>query len=92
MVGGVIAFLVCIWFYITADRLKLNPLQWIVGALIVYYGTKAIWTFVILKPLMGAGSTPQSMLGVLAMELSGALLGVAACWFFRSRVMLKQAQ
>jgi hypothetical protein len=32
------------------------------------------------------------MLGVLAMELSGALLGVAACWFFRSRVMLKQAQ
>jgi hypothetical protein len=88
MVGGVIAFLVCIWFYLTADRLKLNPLQWIIGALIVYYGTKALWTFLVLKPFMGAG---YGMLGGIAMEFAGALLGVAACWLFRSRVMLKQA-
>lgn len=88
MVGGVIAFLVCIWFYLTADRLKLNPLQWIIGALIVYYGTKALWTFLVLKPFMGAG---YSLLGGIAMELAGALLSVAACGLFRSRIMLKQA-
>lgn len=92
MIGGVIGFLICIWFYLTADRLKLNHLQWIVGALIVYYGTKAVWTFVILKPLMGVGYTHHSMFGGIMMELSGALLGLAACWFFRSRVMLRQAK
>ncbi|MGZ8217175.1 hypothetical protein [Methylomagnum sp.] len=90
MIGGVISFVVCIWFYLTADRLKLNPLQWIVGALIVFYGTKAVWTFVILKPLMGA--TPHGALGAFMMELAGAALGVAACWLFQSKVMLKQGQ
>lgn len=91
MVGGVIGFLVCIWFYLTADRLKLPPLQWVIGALIVYYGTKALWTFAILKPLMGTGYTHHSMLGGIAMEVSGALLGVAACWLFRSKIMLRRA-
>jgi hypothetical protein len=92
MVGGVIGFLICIWFYLTADRLKLNPLQWIVGALIVYYGAKALWTFVILKPLMGFGYTHYNMIGGIVMEALGTLLGVAACWLFRSRIMLKQGQ
>jgi hypothetical protein len=92
MLGGVISFLICIWFYLTADRLKLNPLQWVAGALIVFYGTKAIWTFLILKPLMGAGYTHHGMLGGLMMELAGALLGALACWLFRARVMLKQAR
>jgi hypothetical protein len=92
MIGGVVGFLVCIWFYITADRLKLNHLQWIVGALIIYYGTKAVWTFVILKPLMGVNYTHNSMIGGIVMEASGALLGVAACWLFRSRIMLKKGQ
>jgi hypothetical protein len=89
MVGGVIAFLVCIWFYLTADRLKLPPLQWVIGALIVYYGAKAVWTYLVLKPLMGSG---YGMLTGFLLELAGALLGVAACWLFRSKVMLKKAQ
>ena len=90
MVGGVIAFFLCIWFYLTADKRKLNPLQWVVGALVVYYGTKAVWHFLILKPLMGINYTHWNMVGGLVMEISGALLGIAACWLFRSRVMLMQ--
>jgi hypothetical protein len=90
MVGGVIGFLISIWFYLTADRLKLNHVQWIVGALLIFYGTKAIWTFVILKPLMGAAYTHHSALGGVAMEVAGALLGLLACWWFREKVMLKK--
>lgn len=88
MIGGVIGFLVCIWFYLTADRLKLNPLQWVVGALIIFYGSKAVWTFAIYKPLIGA--TPHGALGAFAIELVGAGLGVAACALFRSKIMLKR--
>ena len=91
MLGGVIAFLIGLWFFLTADRLKLNALQWVVGALIVYYGTKGLWTYAIVKPLMGAGYTHAGMLGGLLIELAGALLGAAACWLFRAKVMLKRA-
>lgn len=91
MVGGVIAFLICIWFYLTADRLKLNHLRWVVGALMIYYCTKAAWTFLFLKPLMGMNYTHWNMFGGFMMELSGALFGAVACWQFRARVMLKKA-
>lgn len=92
MLGGVIAFLVCVWFYQTADKLKLNPLPWIAGALIVYYGTKAAWTFLFLKPLMSVNFTHGSMIGGLLLEIIGAALGVLACGLFRDRVLMKQKQ
>ena len=36
MLGGVIAVLICVWFYHTANKQNLNPLPWIVGGLVVY--------------------------------------------------------
>jgi len=90
MVGGVIAVLICVWFYHTAIKLNLNPLQWIVGALIVYYGAKFGWTFGILRPLMGTSFKIHTMLTEVIIEVSGSLLGAACAAFFRSKVMLKQ--
>lgn len=90
MVGGVIGVLICVWFYQTAIKLKLNPLQWIVGALIVYYGVKFLWTFVILKPLMGTSFKTHTMMTGVMIEVSGSLIGALCAAFFRSKVMLKQ--
>ncbi|HYE35766.1 hypothetical protein [Methylocaldum sp.] len=90
MIGGIISVLICVWFYRTATRLNLNVLQWIVGALIVYYGIKAIWTYAILKPLLGGSFTYYSMTAGIMIELSGALLGAFGAALFRNRIMLKQ--
>ena len=91
MLGGVIATFICVWFYLTADKLKLPHLQWVVGALIVFYGAKTLWTFLILKPLMGVSFTHGTMVGGLLLEIAGALLGLMACWLFRAKIMLKKA-
>jgi len=90
MVGGVIGVLICVWFYQTAIRLKLNPLQWIVAALIIYYGVKFAWTFWLLKPLMGASFKTHTMLTGIMIEVSGSLVGAACAALFRNRAMLRQ--
>ncbi len=92
MFGGVIAAVLCIWFYQTATRIHLNPLAWIIGALIVFYGVRYAWTFAVLKPLMGVGFKSHTMLTGVMIELSGALLGMAVAAVFRSKVMLKQGR
>lgn len=90
MVGGVVAVLIAVWFYHTAMKLNLNPLQWIVGALIVYYGAKFGLIYGILKPLMGTHFKMHSMATGVMIEVSGTLIGAACAAFFRSKVMLKQ--
>ncbi|CAI8876577.1 hypothetical protein [Methylocaldum szegediense] len=92
MIGGVVAVLICVWFYRTAIRLNLNVVQWIVGALIVYYGIKAIWMYGILKPLMGGSYRYYTATAGVLMEVSGALLGALGAVLFRNLVMLKKAR
>lgn len=92
MFGGVIAAVLCIWFYQTATRIHLNPLQWVIGALIVFYGVRYAWTFAVLKPLMGIHFKNHTMLTGVMIELSGALIGAVVAALFRTKVMLKQAR
>lgn len=92
MIGGVVSVVLCVWFYRTALRLNLSVLQWIVGALIVYYGIKAIWTYAVLKPVLGGSFTYYSATAGVMMEVSGALLGALGAVLFRNLVMLKQAR
>jgi hypothetical protein len=92
MIGGVVSVVICVWFYRTALRLNLSVLQWIVGALIVYYGIKAIWTYAVLKPVLGGSFTYYSATAGVMMEVSGALLGALGAVLFRNLVMLKQAR
>jgi hypothetical protein len=92
MIGGVISVLICIWFYRTADRLKLNPLQWIVGALVVYYGIKAVWTYAILKPILGTTFKYHTFTSGVMIEISGALQGAVGAALFHYKVLRKQAR
>lgn len=92
MFGGVIAILLCAWFYQTATRIHLPPLRWVLGALILFYAVRYIWTFAILKPLMGIHFKTHTMLTGIMIELSGALIGAGVAALFRSKVMLKQGK
>lgn len=92
MFGGLIAALLCYWFYQTATRMKLNPLQWVIGALIIFYGVRFAWTFVVLKPVMGAAFRNHSMLAGILIELSGAIIAAAITALFHAKVMVKQAR
>jgi hypothetical protein len=92
MFGGLIAALLCYWFYQTALRIKLNPLQWVIGALIVFYGVRYAWTFAVLKPLMGVAFKNHTMLTGVMIELSGAIIGAGIAALFHAKVMLKQAK
>ena len=92
MFGGLIAALLCYWFYQTAVRLSLNPLQWVVGALIIFYGIRYAWTFALLKPLLGAAFKNHGMMGGLLIELSGAAVAAGVVALFHAKVMLKRGR
>lgn len=85
MPGAVVAVLICVWYYHTATKLNINPLPWIIGALILYYGVKYGWTYGVMKPMFG-----KMMFGPLINDLSGAVVGLIAAAIFRSTSLLKQ--
>jgi hypothetical protein len=90
-IGGLVAILVTVWFYNTAVKLQLNPWQWIIAALIIFYGVKFLWIKGILKPLLGSSITATSSWVIrLIFELSADALAAFCAMLFRSRVMLKQ--
>jgi len=85
MPGALIAVLICVWYYQTATKLNINPLPWIVGALILYYGFKYGWTYGVIRPVFGMRTVSP-----LVNDLSGAAVGTIAAAVFRAQVLLKQ--
>jgi len=85
MPGAAVAVLICVWYYQTATKLNINPLPWIVGALIIYYGVKYGWTYGIARPVFG-----PRVLSPMVNDLSGAVFGGIAAAVFRALVLLKQ--
>ena len=85
MPGAVVAVLICVWYYHTATKININPLPWIVGGLILYYGVKYGWTYGVMKPVFG-----KQPFGPLINDLTGAAVGTLAAAIFRSKVLLKQ--
>ncbi len=85
MPGAVVAVLICVWYYQTATKININPLPWIVGALVIYYGLKYGWTYGVARPVFG-----PRMLSPMVNDLSGAAIGAIAVAVFRAKVLLKQ--
>ncbi|MEY2700112.1 MAG: hypothetical protein RIQ52_867 [Pseudomonadota bacterium] len=90
MVGGFLAAVICFWYYQTAINRQLNAFQWMIGGLVVFYMTRFVWTYAILKPLLGDGWKHHSMATGVMVEVSGALVSVAVAWYFRKKVMLQK--
>lgn len=85
MPGAVVAVLICVWYYQTATKLNINPLPWIVGALIIYYGLKYGWTYGVMKRMFSMKS-----MSPFINDLSGAAVGLIGAALFNFKVLQKQ--
>lgn len=52
MIGGIIAILIALWFYRTAESRHLSGAQWAVGGAIAFYIPNFIWSLMVAKPMM----------------------------------------
>ena len=52
MIGGIIAILIALWFYRTAESRHLPGIQWAVGGAIAFYIPNIIWSLMVAKPMM----------------------------------------
>lgn len=50
MLGGVVAVLIAIWFYRSAEGRGLPPISWGVAGVIAYYVPNFIWSLLVAKP------------------------------------------
>lgn len=91
MVGIIASSLIAVWFFKTAERLKLPIFQWVVGGMLVYYGGFAACMYLVLRPTFRVSAGSHGFWSGLAMDLVSAAAGIALAALFRSRVMLNQA-
>jgi len=52
MIGGIIAILIALWFYRTAESCHLSGIQWAIGGAIAFYIPNFIWSLMVAKPMM----------------------------------------
>lgn len=50
MLGGIIAVVIAIWFYRSAEGRGLPPIPWGVAGVIAYYVPNFIWSLMVAKP------------------------------------------
>lgn len=50
MLGGIIAIVIAIWFYRSAERRGLPPIPWGVAGVVAYYVPNFIWSLMVAKP------------------------------------------
>lgn len=54
MLGGIVALIIAIWFYRSAERRGLPSVPWAVAGTIAYYVPNFIWSLVVAKPWLNA--------------------------------------
>jgi hypothetical protein len=52
MIGGIIAIVIALWFYRTAESRHLSGIQWAIGGAIAFYIPNFIWSLMVAKPMM----------------------------------------
>lgn len=50
MLGGIIAVVIAIWFYRSAEARGLPPIPWAVAGVVAYYVPNFIWSLLVAKP------------------------------------------
>lgn len=90
MIGALAILAMAYWYYQTAENLKLPPLPWIVGGVIVYYAGFLGWMYGVLSPMLGGQFKEHNFVLGITMDITAVLAGVALSALFRSKVMLKK--
>lgn len=86
MFGGVVAILIALWFYRSAEARKLPTFQWAFAGVISFYIPNFIWSLLVAKPwLASLHSQNASVLATVVGFSSvfvGALVAVLVYFLF----------
>lgn len=80
-----------VWFYLTAERLRLPAVAWAVAGVLVYYGGFSLWMYLVLRSLMGGSFQVHGFGTGIMMDLTSILFGVVCMALFRWRVLLRKS-
>jgi hypothetical protein len=92
MIGASTLIFISIWFYKSAEKLRLPLVPWLVGGVLVYYSCYAAWMYLVLKPMLGMSFREHSLPLALFINISSVLVGLAMAALFRAKVMVPKGQ
>ncbi|BBL72436.1 hypothetical protein [Methylogaea oryzae] len=87
ILGGIIAILVAIWFYRTAESKGAEPFSWAIAGTIFYYLPMGLWTYVV-NPMIKNPHITSEGSSIIA-RLAPTLVGVVVVVLLRQFVLLK---
>lgn len=87
VVGGIIAILVAIWFYRTAESKGAEPFSWAVAGTIFYYLPMGLWTWIVNPMIRNPYVTSEG--SSLIVHLGPTLAGIVTVVLLRQFVLLK---
>ncbi|QXP84153.1 hypothetical protein ABZN20_06565 [Methylococcus sp. ANG] len=89
MIGGIVAILIAIWFYRSAEGRGLPAVQWAFAGLLAYYVPNFVWSLVVAKPLMAEfhARSAVMMAGLVGHSsvVVGAVVAIAVRHYFLLR-------
>lgn len=76
MIGIIGALIIIFWYYYAAEKLGKNTAAWAIGGAMLYAGTRYLWTYGIIEPLMGKAFYKHSVSTGFAIEMSGIAVAI----------------
>lgn len=90
MIGTITSLLIGYWFYQSAKKNAKDPFKWLVLGMVYYYGTRIIWTYLIIRPMMGRSFYNHSILTGALIEISAIVVGVIVAALIHKRYITIQ--
>lgn len=87
IVGGIIAILIAIWFYKTAESKGADPFPWAIAGTIFYYLPMGLWTWVV-NPMIKNPHVTSEGTSIIA-RVAPTLVGIVVVVLLRQFVLLK---
>lgn len=95
MFGGIIAVLIVLWYYRSAEARGLPNFQWAAAGLIAFYVPNFIWQLLVAKPMLNSlhaqGATGAAGFWGFSSVIVGATVAVAVHFFVLRRATSKPA-
>lgn len=91
MIGGIVAVLIALWFYRTAESRGLPNFHWAVGGLIAYYVPNFIWSLAVAKPWVNSLHQSNATSTASLINFSSIFVGLAVAFLVHRFFMPKAA-
>ncbi len=87
MIGIIGALIVIFWYYYAAEKLGKNTAAWAIGGAMLYAGTRYLWTYGIIAPLMGEAFSRHSIFTGFVIEMSGVAVALLIVIIFKLKYL-----